>query len=159
MLRNSRLARLSMVALAATAPAAHAAEICSVPGSHATIQSAVLDGSCTTVQLSAGTYTEAITVGRGLTLAGPAEDTTIIAGSLRIESEGGPVVLRNFDMKTACVGEAMAVLGASQVSATNVHLEKDPTLVCSEIFADGFDAGTTSAWSSVVGRGPTGPLK
>ena len=81
MLRVQRLAQLSVVVLAATAQVASSAQICSVPGSHATIGSAVLDGSCSTIQLSAGTYTEAITIGRGLTLAGPGVGKAVIAGS------------------------------------------------------------------------------
>jgi len=44
--------------------------VCSVPARYPTIQAAVDDGKCSTVQVAPGTYTESVTVARGLTLRG-----------------------------------------------------------------------------------------
>jgi hypothetical protein len=45
--------------------------ICNVPADYATIQDAVNDSGCTTINVSAGPYNESVTIGRPLTLNGP----------------------------------------------------------------------------------------
>ena len=50
---------------------------CSVPGDYATIQGAVNDSGCTTINVAAGAYPENVVIGRQLTLSG-AGNTTII---------------------------------------------------------------------------------
>jgi hypothetical protein len=58
----------------------HAAgPVCSVPGDHATIQGAVSDINCTTINVAAGTYNENVTIGRALTLNG-AQAGNAVAG-------------------------------------------------------------------------------
>src|SRR5687768_10415930 len=53
---------------------------CSVPtGSYPTIQSAVTDPSCTTIDVAAGAYVETVTIGRSITLNG-AQDGNPVAG-------------------------------------------------------------------------------
>jgi hypothetical protein len=47
-----------------------AVAICTVPGTHATIQAAVNDVSCATINVGAGAYTESVTINRSLTLNG-----------------------------------------------------------------------------------------
>ncbi len=46
----------------------------------------------------------------------------------------------------------MLVLGGAEVSGTNLTVERSTVLPCppSFIFADGFESGDTSAWSSQV---------
>src|ERR1041385_4506031 len=43
---------------------------CSVPGDYATIQGAVSDAGCTTINVAAGTYNETVTIGRSVTIKG-----------------------------------------------------------------------------------------
>src|ERR1035438_4094030 len=51
---------------------AHAAgPVCTVPGSYATIQAAVSDSGCTTINVAAGTYAESVSINHALTLNGP----------------------------------------------------------------------------------------
>lgn len=55
--------------------------LCTVPSAnYATIQAAVDDANCTTVQVAAGIYTEAVTIKRALTLRGAGNEQTILDG-------------------------------------------------------------------------------
>ncbi len=55
--------------------------VCAVPSAtYATIQAAVDDTNCTTVQIAAGIYTEAVTITRDLTLRGAGNEQTILDG-------------------------------------------------------------------------------
>jgi hypothetical protein len=70
-----------VLALSGSAQAAPAVT-CTVPsGSYATIQSAVNDANCTTINIAAGTYTEAISITRSVTLQGVLSATTMISGT------------------------------------------------------------------------------
>jgi hypothetical protein len=64
--------------LAAPAPAL--AAVCAVPGSYATIQSALNDAGCATIQIAAGTFNENLVVSRSVILQGAGASTTIIDG-------------------------------------------------------------------------------
>ncbi|MCB0124840.1 MAG: hypothetical protein KDE58_21440, partial [Caldilineaceae bacterium] len=55
--------------------------LCTVPSvNYSTIQAAVDDINCTTIELAAGTYTEAIVIKRDLTLRGAGNEQTILDG-------------------------------------------------------------------------------
>jgi hypothetical protein len=56
------------------------AATCTVPGSHASIQAAINDGACDTINLSAQSYNENLNVARSLTLQGAGQLSTIING-------------------------------------------------------------------------------
>jgi nitrous oxidase accessory protein NosD len=65
---------------ALAAAGAHTQSVCSVPGDHATIQAAVADPRCETVNLGAGTFYESVTISRTVTLQGQGADLTIVEG-------------------------------------------------------------------------------
>ncbi len=68
---------LVLTSLGVTAPAS--ATSCSVPSmAHATIQSAVDDLSCDPIQVAAGTFAEAVSIGRNVTITGAGAGQTII---------------------------------------------------------------------------------
>ena len=79
------------------------AGVCTVPGSHATIQEAIDDPSCTTINLSTQTYPESINITRTLTLAGPGGGGAIVEGLVRVvgkkSSPDGDRVLNHKDTK------------------------------------------------------------
>jgi hypothetical protein len=52
-------------------PAFAAGPICTVPGSYSTIQDAVNDSGCITINVAAGTYLESVNINHGLILNGP----------------------------------------------------------------------------------------
>src|SRR6266446_1146967 len=52
------------------------AAVCSVPSPYPTIQDAVNDTNCSTINVAPGTYLESVTIGRPLTLLGPNAGTS-----------------------------------------------------------------------------------
>ena len=93
------LGGLALVALLAAGvvlgPPAEAQPPCHVPGDYATIQDALNDSTCATINVAAGTYEEHITISRDVTIRGAGEDQTVIdgGGSGRVVTiSGDPVV-------------------------------------------------------------------
>lgn len=74
------LAGLSLLLLAAATPAVQAMVICQVPGDHLTIQAAVNDFSCDTVEIDAGTYMENVMITRDVALIGAGPGSTTVDG-------------------------------------------------------------------------------
>jgi predicted outer membrane repeat protein len=71
----------------AVGPSAQAAPPCHVPsGTYPTIQAAVHDATCATINVAAGTYTELVTILRNLTIHGEGQERTVVDGRGR-----GPV--------------------------------------------------------------------
>jgi hypothetical protein len=65
----------------AVGPRAQAAAPCRVPSStYPTIQAAVNDTTCATINVAAGTYDEHVTIGRDVTIRGDGQESTIIDG-------------------------------------------------------------------------------
>ena len=97
-LKTLMSAAIFVTALALGAAIASAAT-CNVPADHATIQSAVDDLNCTTINVAAGTYAEGVSIGRAVTLAGPNSGVSAlgilpglgIGGELAAVGERGPV--------------------------------------------------------------------
>jgi hypothetical protein len=59
-----------------------AAAPCHVPSStYPTIQAAVNDATCATINVAAGTYTELVTINRNVTIRGDGQDVTFVDGS------------------------------------------------------------------------------
>lgn len=130
-----------------------AAGVCTVPGTHTTVQEAIDDLACTTINLSAQTYAESITVLRTLTLAGPGGGGAIIEGLVLVAGVGTTVDLNDLAVQNGCLGNAMVVRGGAQVSGTNHQVTRSGALPCPPflmLFGDGFESGDTSAWSSQV---------
>src|SRR4051794_20075457 len=63
-----------------------AGPVCSVPGDYATIQGAVNDNACTTIDVASGPRTETTTVTRGVTIKG-AQAGVAAPGRVAPESE------------------------------------------------------------------------
>ena len=80
-------ALLSVPMLMAPAPAL--AQVCAVPGSYPTVQSALYDAGCATIQIAAGTFAENLYVFRSVNLQG--------AGS-PVDSAAIQVVYRSMDV-------------------------------------------------------------
>ena len=143
----------AFLALLLPAPASPAlAGVCTVPGSHATIQEAIDDPLCTQIDLAVQTYPESINIPRSLTLAGPGGGGAIVEGLVRVVGAGTLVNLVDLAVQNGCPQNAMLVLGSAQVIATNLTVEHSAALPCppSIIFTDGFESGNTSAWSQTV---------
>jgi hypothetical protein len=62
-------------------PVAHAAGPCNVPADHPTIQAAVDDANCSTINVTVGTYFEHVTIQRSLTISGAGAGSTFVDGT------------------------------------------------------------------------------
>ena len=152
-------ARAHLVAVAAflvgllSAPSS-LAQICTVPGSHLTIQQAVNDPACATVTLAAQPYPESIEIRRSLSLGGPAAGGAVIEGLVLLSGDGVVVDLEHLEVANGCTPVAMGATGGATVNATNVSVQRAAGLPCpdlaSSIFSDGFETGGTGAWSSAT---------
>ena len=75
-----RAVPLLLVGLILAAPG-RASAPCTVPGTHATIQAAVLDAACDPINVAAGTYAENLDIDRSVTIEGAGSAITTIDGS------------------------------------------------------------------------------
>ncbi len=147
------LVAAAALALAAvlTAPPLHA-QTCTVPGSHATIQAAADDPTCATVTLAAQTYPESVVLRRTLTLAGPAAGGAVVQGLVLVSGVGTVATLRDLRVENGCVPDAVRAAGSARLEGDALDVVRSAGLPCpltaDAIFADGFESGNTSAWSS-----------
>ncbi len=77
-------ALLVLMSLLGSVAHVQAAANCSVAASgamYSTIQAAVNDTTCETIDVAAGTYTENVTIFRDVTISGASQDTTIVDGN------------------------------------------------------------------------------
>jgi hypothetical protein len=95
-----------------TMPNPAAAATCTVPGTHGSIQAAVNDGTCSTINVGPGMFFENVTIGRTLTLNGA--------------QAGNPVVSRVSGSPTESTINSAAVIGANptiKIQAANVLVD------------------------------------
>lgn len=133
---------------------------CVVPNQRSTIQAAVNDPSCTTIQIQAGTFPEIVRINRDLTLVGAGIDLTTITGEVVVSGAGVVVLMTDFAVDTSvpgsagCFGDAIQVGRGAEALAVRVRglnaKGSGPCLV-GILFADGFETGNTNRWSSTVG--------
>src|SRR6267142_4761853 len=79
--------------------------ICSVPGDYSTIQAAVNDPGCTTINVAAGTYVENVTINRTVTLNG-AQAGVDARGRVASEAIVTPLIptTRTLELQTGSAG-------------------------------------------------------
>ena len=137
--------------LASTCPPL-AAQTCTVPGSHATIQEAADDPSCAIVDLAAQTYPESIVIRRSLTLAGPGSGGAVVQGLVLISGATTEATLQDLRVENGCIPDALRTSGGAKLTGENMEVERSSTLPCpltaDTIFANGFESGNTGAWSN-----------
>jgi hypothetical protein len=128
------------------------AATCTVPGSHSTIQKAVNDSSCTTVNLASQTYGESVNIPRSLTIAGPSNGSAIIEGQVWVTGQNTQVQLVDLRVQNGCQLEALTVVKGAQMEGTNLRTISSGILPCPPlfVFSDDFESGNLTAWSSSV---------
>jgi nitrous oxidase accessory protein NosD len=118
------------------------AATCDVPSTtHPTIQSAVDDASCAPIVIAAGTYNENPIIDRTVNLTGSGSDQTFIHGQVQVTA--GTVHLAG--MHVLAAGEALWSHSGAEVSVFDVVAVSG--VVQPSLFSDGFEDGTTGAWS------------
>jgi nitrous oxidase accessory protein NosD len=131
-----------------------AADVCTVPSApHPTLQAAVDDAYCAEIVLAAQTFVESVVVARDLTLRGASSTSTVIEGRLVVEGNTTQVVIHDLKVDgsapsvAGCFSEALVAQGGAQISANEVVVINGGVDGC-VLFGDGFESGTTSAWSA-----------
>lgn len=131
---------------------------CNVPGSHATIQEAVDDPGCSTVELAAQVYPESVTVTRSLTLQGALGGGSTIEGRLIVDGADTDVTATDLAVDTStanlagCFSRALEVRGSAALAGQGLQIRNSLAGFCPAglIFSDGFESGDISAWTGSV---------
>ena len=138
-----------LILLVAAAPVA--AGTCDVPGTHATIQEAVDDPSCDLVDLPEGTSSESIDVRRSVTIRGPATGVAILAGAVHAAGEGTVLQLVDLGVRNGCPHVSVRSSSGARLLGDRLRVDRSLAFPCpasaSEIFSDGFESGSTCAWT------------
>ena len=145
----------AVAALLLAPPAAYGA-ICNVPsGGFPTIAAALADPTCNPIQIGAGSYTTNLSIARDVTLDGAGSASSTIAGWVGVSGGATDVVLNSLriDATTAisspCYASGLDVRGGAKASGFDLVVvgKPTPTAACS-FFADGFEGGDSTAWST-----------
>ena len=131
-----------------------AAEVCSVPGDRASIQFAVDDPSCTTINLANQVYAESVLVQRSVSIVGPA-GVAEIAGLVEVRGAGTVVDFTNIKVDNGCSPGAFVTSAGGQAEAGSLEVVTTdggpcPPVNSTYIFSDGFESGGTSVWTVTV---------
>lgn len=132
-------------------PTALGAAVCTVPGTHATLQQAVADPMCSEIRLAAQTYSESPTVGRTLDLEGDVGGGTRIAGQVVVGGSATVAQLADLAVEApgSCLGPGGAALwvrDGARTQGANLRVTLGGSGIC-RLFGEGFESGTTGAWS------------
>ena len=125
------------------------AATCNVPtATYPTIQSAVNVINCSEIVLSAGSFFESVTIGRNLELQGAGSQSTIIIGKVIVSGFGSTVRLEG--LKIFALAGTLPFGGLVAWDGTVVMPDDLLIGIINPLFADGFEPGDLSNWSSVV---------
>jgi hypothetical protein len=152
-----RLAAAFALLALASGPSGTTAAVCPVPSAaHPTIGAAVRDTNCTTAELAAGEFTENVEIGRDLMIEGAGSSASTIHGGFSVSGADVRLAALAVDGTGPDVAGCFAVLldarDGAQVSAS-VDVAVFATAVSGprcRIFSDGFEGGSTLAWSVSV---------
>lgn len=118
------------------------AATCTVPGSHASIQTAVNDVTCDPIQLAARGYFESPLVTRSLSLIGAGTGATTLWGRLSAQGEGVLVFIDQLTVFSGCPGPALLGNAGASVRSGDVRAIKRANAGCNvveSVFSDGFE--------------------
>ena len=131
-----------MVLLLGWSPFSGAAT-CNVPSAtHPDIQTAVDDIGCDPIVVGAGSFVETVVVDRSLSLQGSGSSQSCILGGVEVQE--GTVIITGFHLSGP--GEALWSHSGAEVSGFDLVVING--IVETPLFADGFEDGTTDAWSA-----------
>jgi hypothetical protein len=142
--------------LAAGASAAHAAT-CNVPsGSYPTIAAALGDPACDPIQITAGVYTTNLFIARDVTLNGAGSGSTTIAGWVEVSGAATDAVLNALRIDASgansalCDASDLDVRGGARASGIDLVVARPAPATACTLFADGFESGGSTRWSTAV---------
>lgn len=150
---------IALGTLCAGVPPPVSAGTCDVPSTpHPTVGAALRDGSCTTIQLAAGSLSENVRVERDVVLQGAGAGTSFLEGYLLVTGATAEVTLAALTVDgtapgvAGCWRELLSVSGGAEVAPGPdvVVLQTSTGGAACRLFADGFESGGVLAWSGHV---------
>jgi len=145
--RHGLAALLGFILVTGAAPAE--AATCNVPtATYPTIQSAVNVINCSEIVLSAGSFFEFVTIGRNLELQGAGSQSTTIFGKVIVSGFANNVRLEG--LKIFALAGTFPLGGLVAWDGTVVIPDDLLIGIINPLFADGFESGDRSKWSSEV---------
>jgi len=117
------------------------AAICTVPGSHSTIQAAIGDLTCSELQLQDQAYPEVVHITRGLELGGPVNGDAAVLGQLAASGGSTNIVLSELRIEGNCPDGVLRVTSGAQLVASKVRVKWNNAVSCQVelIFRNGFE--------------------
>ena len=154
---TSALRRVAAAALALAAGAGARAATCASPRPrYPTLGAAARDGTCTLIQLAAGSFAENVAITRDVTIQGAGSAATTLQGYLFVSGAGNDVTLSGLLLDgtaagvAGCWGEILKASGGATITSGAdlrvLNTAAGGGLAC-RLFADGFESGGTLAWS------------
>ncbi|MGE0640394.1 MAG: hypothetical protein AB7G12_07455 [Thermoanaerobaculia bacterium] len=137
-----------LTALLAFLPMTLVADICTVPGTHATVRAAVEDGSCSEIDLAVQSYPESVWIGRSLALVGPSGGGAVLAGLLEVRGAGVVVAASHLRVENSCQPAATVATGGARLDGSTLEVVVAEGGACPLLilFEDGFETGNLTAW-------------
>jgi hypothetical protein len=126
---------------------------CTVPGTHDTVQEAVFDPSCDLVELADQTFAESVLIDRSLSLIGQSGGQTVLEGRVRVTGPGVHVEMGALAIRSGCPDFAMQIHEGADVNGAVIGVAWSLAFPCpllGILFADGFESGGTTRWTSAV---------
>ena len=122
---------------------------CNVPsGSYPSIQSAVNVINCTEIILTSGSFFGGVTIGRTLEIQGVSSGSTTVVGKVTAEGSGTKATIKGLKIAVGPADlphDGLVIVGGAEVIPDDLVITSTDL-----IFADGFERGDTSAWSTTV---------
>lgn len=118
-----------------------AAGNCTVPGTHPTIQAAIDDPGCATIDLLPQTYFEHLEIDRSLTLAGPPGNGAMVQGQVNLTGISTVVALSDFSIVSGCESGTLRVVGGSEMTGSGLSVLFSSSEPCAPglLYLDGFE--------------------
>ncbi len=155
-MRSPGIAWLLSVAVGLCWATVAVAAVCNVPsGGHPTIQTAVDDTGCTEIVIADQVFVESVDVRRSLTVTGASASTTTVEGRFAVSGATTEIALNNLTVNAAapsaagCYPEGLDVTGGARMTSNALVVINGVGDACL-IFGDGFETGTTVAWSATT---------
>ena len=139
---NIRYPELMLLAFAlALVPCQVLAGVCTVPGSHASIQAAVDDPACADIELANQNYFELLEIDRSLSLSGPMGGSATVVGQVEVTGSTTLAMLSDFRVEGGCPDGVLLVTGDSQATASGLRVFYDAGSGCAMdlFYRDGFE--------------------
>jgi nitrous oxidase accessory protein NosD len=118
------------------------AAICTVPASHASIQSAIDDSNCSEIQMSPGQYDGSLNIARSLALIGSGSNSAVVRGVVSVSGNATQVTAQGFRISGGCLGSWLIASSGATLSGLDLVSELLAPTQCpggEMIFEDGFE--------------------